>query len=144
MSNPIYMTRQKGATLLIGLVMLIVLTLIVISSFNFGKTNLEIVSNMQQRQETIGAAQQALELAINSSRFVEYPLDVYTEPCNGSNKLCIDVNGDGLDDWMQSGSASTVFYLNTGTDWASTTEATSWRIATSMPVINVASGVRSS
>jgi Tfp pilus assembly protein PilX len=98
MSNPINMIRQKGATLLIGLVMLIVLTLIVISSFNFGKTNLEIVSNMQQRQETIGAAQQALELAINSSRFVEYPLDVYTEPCNGSNKLCIDVNGDGAND----------------------------------------------
>ena len=98
MNHLILKSRQKGATLIIGLVMLIVLTLIVISSFNFGKTNLEIVSNMQQRQEAIGAAQQALELAINSSRFVEYPMDVYTEPCNGSNKLCIDVNGDGATD----------------------------------------------
>ena len=91
-------TRQSGATLLIGLVMLVVLTLIVISSFNFGKSNLEIVSNMQQRQEAIGAAQQALELAINTPRFVEYPNDVYLEPCNGSNKLCIDVNADGTVD----------------------------------------------
>lgn len=90
--------RQHGATLLVGLIMLVVLTLMVITSFNFGKTNLEIVANMQQRQEAVSAAQQAIELAINNSRFVEFPEAVYTEPCGAENTLCIDINGDGTRD----------------------------------------------
>ncbi|MGE4053278.1 MAG: LamG-like jellyroll fold domain-containing protein [Vicinamibacterales bacterium] len=68
------------------------------------------------------------------SRVIGAYAPVETMPTAGDEQkgsILVDVNGDGLDDWMQSGSASTVFYLNTGADWASTTEATSWRIATS-------------
>ena len=41
----------------------------------------------------------------------------------------VDVNGDGLDDWVSSGSNSTVVQLNTGTGWGSADPA--WTIATS-------------
>ena len=43
----------------------------------------------------------------------------------------IDVNGDGLDDWMQS-EADTKFCINTGTQWNTSDEClNAWRIATS-------------
>ncbi|MEK7736556.1 MAG: hypothetical protein AAB319_02190, partial [Pseudomonadota bacterium] len=44
--------RQRGATLVIGLIMLVLLTLMAVSSFNLGKSNLQIVGNMQFRNQT--------------------------------------------------------------------------------------------
>ena len=58
--------KQEGATLLVGLIMLILLTLMAISSFNLGKGNLQIVSNMQFRNETVRTAEKAVEIAIST------------------------------------------------------------------------------
>ena len=58
--------KQEGATLLVGLIMLILLTLMAISSFNLGKGNLQIVGNMQFRNETVRTAEQAVEVAIST------------------------------------------------------------------------------
>ena len=79
--------RQRGATLIIGLIMLVLLTLMAVSSFNLGKSNLQIVGNMQYRNETLRAAQQAVEAAISLPAAVSVP--------STSN---IDVNGDGSAD----------------------------------------------
>ena len=81
------MRRQKGATLLIGLIMLVLLTLMAVSSFRLGRSNLQIVGNMQFRNETLRAAEQAVEVAVSK------PASVYTP--SASN---IDVNGDGTPD----------------------------------------------
>ncbi|MFA6902830.1 MAG: PilX N-terminal domain-containing pilus assembly protein [Gallionellaceae bacterium] len=62
-----YPTRQHGATLVVSLVMLIVLTLLVVSAMRSGNTNLRIAGNMQLQQEVIAAAQQATETIISSN-----------------------------------------------------------------------------
>ena len=58
--------KQEGATLLIGLIMLVLLTLMAVSTFNLGKGNLQIVGNMQFRNETVRTAEKAVETAISS------------------------------------------------------------------------------
>lgn len=85
MSAP--MRCQKGATLLVGLIMLVLLTLMAVTSFKLGKSNLQIVGNMQFRNETVRAAEEAVEVAISSPGSV-------TGPSTGS----VDVNGDGVAD----------------------------------------------
>ncbi len=83
----ISMQRQRGATLIIGLIMLVLLTLMAISSFNLGKSNLQIVGNMQFRNETLRAAEQTVETAISTPAAVSVP-----------STANVDVNGDGVPD----------------------------------------------
>jgi Tfp pilus assembly protein PilX len=91
--------KQKGMTLLVALIMLVLLTLIVIASLNFGKGTLQAVGNMQHRNEVLGAAEEAFEEIISSRRFFEMPDDVFPTPCNGQlNTMCVDVNADGYSD----------------------------------------------
>jgi hypothetical protein len=47
-----------------------------------------------------------------------------------TNSQLVDINGDGLPDWVYSDSSNTYVLLNTGTGWATTT-ASQWTIATS-------------
>lgn len=56
--------KQKGATLLVGMIMLVVLTLLVVFAIRSGNTNLRIAGNMQAQAETGAAAQQAIEQVI--------------------------------------------------------------------------------
>lgn len=79
--------RQKGATLLIGLIMLVLLTLMAITSFNLGKSNLQIVGNMQFRNETVRAAEEAVEAAISKPDSVTI-----------ASTTTVDVNADGTPD----------------------------------------------
>ena len=65
--------KQEGATLLIGLVMLILLTLMAVTTFNIGKGNLQIVGNMQFRNETLREAEKAVEIAISKPTGVSVP-----------------------------------------------------------------------
>lgn len=81
------MRRQKGATLLIGLIMLVLLTLMAITSFNLGKSNLLIVGNMQYRSETVRAAEEAVEVAVSMPSSVTI-----------ASASTVDVNGDGIAD----------------------------------------------
>jgi Tfp pilus assembly protein PilX len=82
-----------------ALVMLVLLTLLALTSFNLGKANMAIISNMQQRDEAIAAAQEVIEETISSTRFITSPGDALAQPCNGnSNTRCIDTNGDGVAD----------------------------------------------
>lgn len=91
--------RQRGVTLVVALIMLVLLTLLALTSFNLGKSNLQIVSNMQQRDEAIAASREVIEEAISNTRFFDTPTDVLANPCNGvKNTRCIDVNGDGVTD----------------------------------------------
>ncbi|MGE5087655.1 MAG: hypothetical protein ACM3QY_00905, partial [Candidatus Levyibacteriota bacterium] len=59
-------SRQRGVTMIVGLIMLVLLTLLVLASFQLGKTNLEIVGNAQDRGDSIASAQQTIEAAISS------------------------------------------------------------------------------
>ena len=55
---------QHGASLIIALVLLSLLALLVLGSFNLSSSNLQAVGNMQRRDEAAAAAAQLLEAAI--------------------------------------------------------------------------------
>jgi Tfp pilus assembly protein PilX len=90
--------RQRGMTLVMALIMLVVLTLLALTSFNLGRSNLVVVSNMQHRDESIAAAHEVIEEAISSTAFFETPENILSKPCGEANSTCIDTNGDGKDD----------------------------------------------
>lgn len=89
---------QRGATLLVGLIMLVLMTLMAVSTFNLGKSSLQIVGNMQQHNEVVAAAQETVEEVVSNARFSTTPNSVFLNPCTTANTKCIDVNGDGTPD----------------------------------------------
>jgi Tfp pilus assembly protein PilX len=52
---------QSGATLLVSLIMLVVLTLFAVTMFNLSSVNLKIVGNFQQQRATEAVVQQGIE-----------------------------------------------------------------------------------
>lgn len=91
--------KQQGVTLVVALIMLVLLTLLVLTSANLGKASLETVGNMQQRNEAQAAAEEAIQQAISSPRFINTPTTVFANPCDGvDNRKCFDTNGDGVTD----------------------------------------------
>ncbi len=58
--------HQRGATLLVVLVMLIVITLLGIAGIKMGTSSLQVVGNMQARKFVENHAQQAVEEVMNS------------------------------------------------------------------------------
>jgi Tfp pilus assembly protein PilX len=91
--------RQRGITLITALIMLVLLTLIALTSFNLGKSNLQVVTNMQQRDEATAAAREVIEETISNTRFFVTPEAILANPCGGvANTRCVDTNGDGKTD----------------------------------------------
>jgi Tfp pilus assembly protein PilX len=90
--------RQRGITLVTALIMLVLLTLLALTSFNLGKSNLQIVSNMQQRDEATAAAREVIEETISNTRFFVTPQNILANPCGAPNQRCFDTNGDGRND----------------------------------------------
>jgi Tfp pilus assembly protein PilV len=58
--------RQRGATLIVGLIMLVLITVMVTSAFTLSTTNLQSVGNMQFRDQAIAAANKAIEQVLSS------------------------------------------------------------------------------
>jgi Tfp pilus assembly protein PilX len=87
---------QQGATLLVGLIMLVVLSLFLVSSLNTSSTNLKVVGNMQTKTEALAAAQETIETVISTPTFISNPANAVPTPCGSLNKMCTDLNGDGV------------------------------------------------
>lgn len=83
----IAMQRQRGATLLVSLIMLVVLTLFAVTGFNLSSVNLKIVGNFQQQKATEAVVQQAIEQLMSTATAFN-PTPVAT---------CICVNGASAD-----------------------------------------------
>lgn len=95
--------QQRGATLIVALVLLIMLTLFALTSFNLGKSSLQTVGNMQHRNEAMTAAQQTIEEVVSTTRLFQNPATIIpngVSACNGGapNTKCVDVNNDGTAD----------------------------------------------
>jgi hypothetical protein len=59
----------------------------------------QIVGNMQQRNQALAAAQQAVATTISSTQFTTTPANAIPAPCGGAaNTVCVGVNGDGAND----------------------------------------------
>lgn len=80
---------QSGATLVIGLILLVLISLIVVNAVTLSSSNLKAVGNMQARNESIAAADQAVE------KFISAPF--YT--AIGTQTFTVDINGDGATDY---------------------------------------------
>lgn len=65
--------HQRGAVLLVSLIMLVMLTLIVVSSINLSTADLRIVGNRQSKMAMSHSAQQAIEQVINSIAVFDAP-----------------------------------------------------------------------
>lgn len=85
---------QHGATLLVGLIMLVLLTLIAVTGFNLSKSNLRVVGNMQTHNEVVATAKSAVEEVLSTSNFSSTP----SASLGGSNVKSYDINGDGTAD----------------------------------------------
>jgi Tfp pilus assembly protein PilX len=67
MSARRFAQRQKGATLVVVLVMLAVLTLFAVAVINLSNLNAKVVGNMQQRKNAEIVAQGAIEQVLSTS-----------------------------------------------------------------------------
>jgi Tfp pilus assembly protein PilX len=90
--------RQRGVVMVVGLIMLVLMTLMALTTLNLGKSSLQIVGNMQLRKQVLAAAQEAIEDAVSTTRLFLSPTAIYTNPCTGANTKCIDIDGDGHPD----------------------------------------------
>ena len=81
--------QQQGATLVVALIMLALITLLVVNAFTLSSSNLKAVGNLQARSEALAAANQAIERAIVGS--------FYTATTTQEWKL--DINKDGTNDF---------------------------------------------
>ena len=80
------LNKQRGSTLLVALVMLMLLTLIAFAAMNASTTSIQVVGNAQFREEANAAAQQAIEGVISSSSFTANPASsVVTVNVGGTN-----------------------------------------------------------
>ena len=82
--------RQAGTVLVIGMLMLVMMTLLALTSFNLGRGEYQIISNMQFQGEAASAAQMTLEQVVSSLRFAQSPATVFPVPCPGqeANTQC--------------------------------------------------------
>ena len=97
------MNAQRGFSLLVSMIMLLLMTLLAIASFHMGSSQTTVVANAQHRNEGIDAATQAIEEVVNSSNFTINPLAAIPNTnCTGgggANTWCVDSNGDGVQDF---------------------------------------------
>lgn len=89
--------RQRGATLIVSLIMLAVLTVLVTSAFSMSSSDLKTVSNMQFRNESVAAANRAIEQVL-SSPFTNAPT---------AEAIDVDLNNDGKTDYTVNFAAPT-------------------------------------
>jgi Tfp pilus assembly protein PilX len=90
---------QRGATLFIALVMLVLITLLATSALNSSTMSLKVVGNMQSRSEALNSAQQAIESVISSPLFIANPANAVLNPCGAPNTICADITGNGTTDY---------------------------------------------
>lgn len=87
---------QRGASLVVSLVLLLLLSLMAANAFKNAANSLRIVGNTQSRQESLAAAQKAIEQTISSAAFSTDPEAVAATP------VPVDINGDGTNDYTVS------------------------------------------
>jgi type II secretory pathway pseudopilin PulG len=65
--------RQRGMTLIIGLMMLVSITLLGMSMASLSTSNLQVVRNAQMEQARVAIAQQAVEQVLGGANYFEAP-----------------------------------------------------------------------
>ena len=90
MSSPSLRRAQRGATLVVSLIMLVLISLLVTGAFTMSSTNLKAVGNMQSRNEAIAAGNKAIEQVV-SSPFTDAP---------AAELIDVDIDNNGATDYQ--------------------------------------------
>jgi hypothetical protein len=109
------MRSQRGAALIVGLIMLVLITLAVTAGFTLSNTNLKSVGNMQNRNEAVAASNRAIE---------EVATSLLLPGVDGSPSLVapkatvslVDINNDGKNDYKVQIAAPTCVRATKSTD----------------------------
>lgn len=83
-------SNQRGAALVVGLIMLVLITIMLVSAMVLSTSNFRSVSNMQFREEALAAANRAIEQVI-SSNFTADPK---------AEEIEVDIDNDGDTDYF--------------------------------------------
>lgn len=96
MNMPASRHAQRGITLFVGLIMMVLITLMVTTAFTLSNTNLKSVGNMQSRDEAIAAANMAIEEVLSSL------LTTASLTPPAAQTIPVDINNDGNNDYVVS------------------------------------------
>ena len=69
------MRRQRGITLLVTLIMLVVLTMFAVTGFNVSGVNLKIIGNMQEQKIAEARVQEQIEKVVSFGSLFTTPVD---------------------------------------------------------------------
>jgi type II secretory pathway pseudopilin PulG len=92
--------KQQGATLIIALVMLVMITLIVVGAMSLSMTNLKVAGNTQFRAEAMSAGNLAIQQYVSAQRTAT-PANDFTilTPPTTDPVYPVDINQDGATDF---------------------------------------------
>lgn len=99
MSNISLYRHQRGATLIVALIMLLLFTVVVSGAWNIGLINLKAVGNQQSRDEAVASANAAIDQVLQSN-FTSTPCpEDYMDTNSCVESVQVDVNNDGVNDY---------------------------------------------
>ena len=92
-SSQIVRSVQRGSALVMSIFFLLLLATLALTGLRASTTNVQIVGNMQARQEVTAAAQMLLEQTVSSDEFARNSRGVID-----AARVALDYNGDGESD----------------------------------------------
>jgi hypothetical protein len=90
--------RSRGSALVVAIVFLLLLSTLALTGLRSSTTNVQIVGNMQARQEVTAAAQMLIEQTISTDEFARNSDGVFAALGKAGGGVKTDFNGDGNDD----------------------------------------------
>lgn len=134
---------DRGAALVVSLIMLVLITLLVITALNLGSANFRAVSNTQYREEAIAAANAAIQTRLagtfTTSPAVEFiPVDLNND--GGDPDYVVEVTPTCLRASIAESADPSSIYLPPGMSLGSTWN-TVWDIAASVTDDNTGASV---
>jgi hypothetical protein len=96
MHRPIDRRAQRGATLLVAMILLLIFAIMAAASFRGSLTSVQAIGNMQWRTEAITAANDAIDRLLSTADFATNTA-IVTQQVNAA-PFQLDINGDGVND----------------------------------------------
>ncbi len=87
---------QRGSTLLVAMIFLLIFGIMAAATFRQSLTSVQAIGNMQWRSEAIAAANDAVDRLLSSADFATSSA-VVTQQVNAA-PFQVDINGDGVND----------------------------------------------
>lgn len=90
---------QRGNSLIIALIILVMITLLAVTNYRISDGSLTVTGNLQHQTAVMTAANSVIQEAISTTRMVQTPTTIFPDPCGAvPNSRCLDLNADGVDD----------------------------------------------